>query len=105
MVTLKICNISYRLADTLSRFLDNGNEQIDRHSAPDLSFDRVLRSTKEDFDSQMLLNPFEDQFDLPAATIKFCDGQSRQMVISPNCTLKNNCIENVFTHRCDKTSC
>jgi hypothetical protein len=48
-------------------FFDDGDQHIDRDSNPDLSFDGVLRRAEEDFDSKMLLDPFEKQFDLPPA--------------------------------------
>ena len=43
-----------------------------------MGFDRVLGGAVENFDPQMLLDPFEKQFDLPAATIQLGDGQSWQ---------------------------
>ena len=41
-----------------------------RHSAPDLRFDGVLAGAEEFPDAQVLLYPFEEQFDLPAALVK-----------------------------------
>lgn len=43
-----------------------------------MGFDRVLGGAEEDFDTKMLLDPFEKQLDLPAATIKLGDGERRQ---------------------------
>ena len=45
-------------------FLDDGDEHIDRHRDPDLRVDRILRCPEKPFDSQMLLDPLEEQFDL-----------------------------------------
>ena len=46
-----------------------------------MGFDRVLRGTEEDFDTKMLLDPFEKQFDLPPAAIEIGDGDGRQREI------------------------
>src|SRR5688572_1947900 len=45
---------------------DDGYEDVDGDCNPHLSLHGVLRGTEECFDSQMLLDPFEEQFDLPA---------------------------------------
>jgi hypothetical protein len=39
----------------------NRDEQVSRHSDPDLAFHRVLRTTEELVDSKMLFDPFEKQ--------------------------------------------
>jgi hypothetical protein len=62
-------------------FFDDGDQHIDRDSDPDLSFDCVLRRAEEDFDTKMLLDLFEKQFDLPPAAIAIGDGDSRQREI------------------------
>lgn len=46
-----------------------------------MSLDRVLGGAEENFDTQMLLDPFEKQFDLPAASIEIGDGQCWQRKI------------------------
>jgi len=43
-----------------------------------LGFDRVLRSAEENFDTKMLLYPFEKQLDLPPAPIEIGDGDRWQ---------------------------
>lgn len=53
--------------------LDDGNQYVSRHSAPDLRLDCVLACSQKGFDSQVLLAPFEEQFDLPSLTIECCD--------------------------------
>ncbi len=45
---------------------DNGDEHIDAHGNPNLSLHSILGGAKEAFDTQVLLDPFEEQFDLPA---------------------------------------
>ena len=59
-------------------FADDGYEHINRDRNPYLSFNRVFGSAVECLYSQMLLNPFEEQFDLPAALVKIGNCQSRQ---------------------------
>jgi len=39
-------------------------------------FDRILGCAIEGFDSKMLLDPFEEQFDLPSGLVQQCDGPS-----------------------------
>jgi len=58
-------------------FFQNGDEQINGDGAPDLGAHGVGAGAIKGFDTQMLLDPFEEQFDLPAAPIQLSDGQSR----------------------------
>ncbi len=53
--------------------------QVDSNGNPDLKLHRVERVTKELIDHQVLLKPFEEQFDLPALLVKGCNGQFRQV--------------------------
>src|SRR6266478_8527451 len=53
-------------------------EGFDRDCDSDLSLDRVLGSAKEEFDTKMLLDPFEKQLDLPPTSIKLGNGDRRQ---------------------------
>jgi len=62
----------------LQLFLDDGHEHIDRHGDPDLRLDRILRRPEKSFDPQMLLDPLEEQFDLPAILVKRADRHGRQ---------------------------
>lgn len=54
-----------------------GNEYVHADCVPDLHFDCVLGNAVEGLDPQMLLDPFEKQFDLPATSIEFGNGESR----------------------------
>lgn len=49
---------------------DNCNKDIDTHGDPDLRLDGVGCCAEELFDSQMLLDPLEEQFHHPSATIQ-----------------------------------
>lgn len=49
---------------------DNGNQHVGRHGAPNLRLDGVLAVAQEPLDAQVLLDPFEEQFDLPTVFVK-----------------------------------
>jgi len=59
----------------MQTFFQNGDEQVNGDGTPDLGAHRVGRRAIQGFDPQMLLDPFEEQFDLPAAPIQLRDGQ------------------------------
>ncbi len=59
--------------------LDHGHQHIDRDGDPDLSFDGILGGAKEGVDPQMLRDPFEEQFHLPATPVQLGDSQCRQI--------------------------
>jgi hypothetical protein len=48
----------------------------------DLAFHRIFGSAVEGFDRQMLFDPLEEDFDLPAAFVEFrnCDGRQGKIV-------------------------
>ena len=58
--------------------LDDGNEHVSGHGAPDLRLHGVLARTQEFLDPQMLLDPFEEQFHLPSAFVQGGNGQRWQ---------------------------
>ena len=58
--------------------LDDGDEDVDRDGDPDLGFHGVLRGPEEPLDAQMLLDPLEEQLDLPAALVEGTDRGGRQ---------------------------
>src|SRR5690606_7209287 len=60
---------------------DDGHQEIDRHGYPDLAFHSVFRGAVEAFDPQMLLDPFEEQFHLPALLVELGDGCCRDLEI------------------------
>jgi hypothetical protein len=59
----------------MQTFFQNGDEQINGDGGPDLGAHDVGAGAIKGFDAQMLLDPFEEQFDLPAAPIQLRDGQ------------------------------
>lgn len=54
-------------------FFGNSDQHVSADRDPDLRLDRVLGRTKKCLDPQMLLDPFEEQFDLPALPIQACN--------------------------------
>ena len=65
-----------RLVKTLAEFqLSPGNrdQQVRTDRRPYLAADRVFGATVKISDAQMLLDPFEEQFDLPPAFIEIAD--------------------------------
>ena len=58
-------------------FFENSDEQINGDGAPHLDSNGVLRSAVEGFDSQMLFDPFEEEFNVPTAAVKLSDIQRR----------------------------
>ena len=56
--------------------LDDGNEHVCRQSAPDLRVHSILARAQESRDSQVLLDPLEEQLDL--ASIHEHGGNGRQ---------------------------
>lgn len=57
-------------------FADDGHKQVAADGNPNLGFDGVLRGAVKGFDAQMLFDPFEEQFDMPATTVQFGDDVS-----------------------------
>ena len=51
-------------------FLSNGDQHVSADRDPDLRFDRVLVGAIKRLDAQVLLYPFEKQFDLPALAVQ-----------------------------------
>ena len=59
----------------MQTFFQNGDEQVNGDGNPDLGAHRVGRRAVKGLDAQMLLDPFEEEFDLPASAIELGDGQ------------------------------
>jgi len=58
----------------MKSLLQDCNQQINADSDPDLSFDGVGRCAVKGFDSQMLLDPSEEELYLPALLVNVGDG-------------------------------
>ena len=57
---------------------DDRHEDINRDRDPDLGLHGVLAGAEEGLDPQVLLDPFEEQLDLPAAFVDLGDGKRGQ---------------------------
>ena len=57
----------------MQAFLGNGDQHVSADGDPDLRFDRVLVGAIKRLDAQVLLDPFEKQFDLPALAVQVCN--------------------------------
>ena len=62
----------------METFSNDGNKDICGDGNPDLGFYRIFGSAVECLDTEMLFDPFEEQFDLPLAFVEFGDGQRRK---------------------------
>ncbi len=69
----------------IEALLDDGDEHVDRGGDPDLGFDGVLGGAEEAFDLEVLLDPFEEEFDLPAAFVEPGDSARRQARYRAGC--------------------
>ena len=47
-------------------FFDNGYQHVNRNCNPDLGLDGILGGSIKRFDTKVLLDPFEEDLDLPA---------------------------------------
>jgi hypothetical protein len=56
----------------------DGHKNVDANGDPNLGLHRIGCGAKEAFDVQVLLDPFEEQFDLPTTLVQLGDGQCRQ---------------------------
>ena len=55
--------------------LRNDEQKVVANGYPDLRIDRVLGGSVEGLDVQMLLDPFEEKFNLPPFAVQFRDGE------------------------------
>ncbi len=62
--------------------LDDGNQHIHRDGGPDLGLHRILGGPVEGLDPQVLLDPLEEQLDLPPALVELGDGEGRERTIT-----------------------
>lgn len=62
----------------MKSLFENRHQQVDRNRNCDLGADGILAGAVESFDPQMLFDPFEEQFDLPARAVDLRHGQCRQ---------------------------
>ena len=61
--------------------LHDGHQHVHAHGNPDLRLDGVDRGPVERLDAKVLLDPLEEQFDLPAALVQLGDHECRQQEV------------------------
>jgi len=66
----------------MEAFFDDGHEHMDGDGDPQLRLHSVLAGAEKGFDAQVLLDPLEEQFDLPAQLVELrnCQGGQREVV-------------------------
>ena len=57
---------------------NHGNQHVGAYGRPDLSLHGVLACAEKVLDAQVLFDPLEEEFDLPAVFVESCDGGGRQ---------------------------
>ena len=57
----------------MQTLLRDGDQHVGGYGDPDLRLHRVLAGAEEHLDAQMLLDPLEEQLDLPALAIQIGD--------------------------------
>ena len=62
----------------MQTFFHDSHKHIDGYSDPDLGLHGILGGAIESLDSEMLLDPFEEQFNLPAMFVQVGYGFSFQ---------------------------
>lgn len=70
-------NVGEAAVDVEFLFHD-GDEDVDADGDPDLGLHGVFGVAVERFDVEVLFDPFEKEFDLPAAAIELGDGRCRE---------------------------
>ena len=85
----------------MQTFLRNRDQQVGRYGNPYLCLDGVLAGAEEDLDTQVLLDPFEEQFDLPALAIQVGDQLrlEREVVGQKNQALASIVLDHHPAHR------
>jgi hypothetical protein len=61
--------------------LETGDQQVNAECDPYLGSNCVFARPEESFDSQILLDPFKEKFDLPSPFVDSCDCQRRQIEV------------------------
>lgn len=61
--------------------IETGHHQVNGYRNPNLSSDGVITGTVKGLDSEVLLYPFEEEFDLPSALVDRCDDQCRKVEV------------------------
>src|SRR5665213_3574516 len=73
---------SVQAARQIEFLVKDGHHEVNGHRDPDLGLHRIGAGTEVVFDTQVTFDPFEEEFDLPAALVELChrDGRDLQIV-------------------------
>ena len=82
--------------------LDDGDEHVGGDGAPDLCLHGVLAGAQESLDTQVLLDPFEEQLDLPATFVERGNrqGWQRRVVAQKTSVFPDSGSLNRMRRRC-----
>jgi hypothetical protein len=85
----------------MQAFLCDGDQHVGGYGDPDLRLHSVLAGTEEHLDAQVLLDPLEEQLDLPALTIQIGDhfGLQRKVVGQEHQPLASVVLDHYPTQR------
>lgn len=61
--------------------IETGDHQVNADSDPDLCAHGVLGGAEESFNTEVLLDPFKEKFDLPPTFVNGCDSQGGQLEV------------------------
>ena len=86
----------------MQAFFGNGDQQVGGNGNPYLRLDGVLAGAKEDLDTQMLLDPFEEQLHLPALAVQISNqlGLQGKVVGQKYQSLSRVVPDHHAAHRC-----
>ena len=70
----------------------NGNEEECGDGNADLGLNRIERVTPEDLNFEMLFDPFEKEFNLPAMFVQVSDGLSRNVEVVGEVDIRGICF-------------
>jgi hypothetical protein len=59
-------------------FFDDGDQHVDRDGDPDLRLHCILGGSVEAFDTKVLFDPLEKEFNLPSAFVEGANGERRK---------------------------
>src|SRR5665213_1342654 len=73
---------SVQAARQIEFLVEDGHHEVNGHRNPDLGLHRIGAGTEVVFDSEVSLDPFEEEFDLPAALVelRYCESWDLQIV-------------------------
>jgi len=76
--TDKTCRQVHKRCNQVKFLFDDGDQHIGGHGTLDLRLHRVLAGGQKSLDAQVLLDPLEEQLNLPTALVQSGDGQRWQ---------------------------